>query len=92
MSGYSGRLAELLSRLSVKVGDLVRVESGGRVYEGILMPRSGLGDRECLVLKLASGYNVGVRVDGGTRITKVREGEPWRRLPPPPSSPDPSKP
>jgi glutamyl-tRNA(Gln) amidotransferase subunit D len=92
VSGYSGRLAELLSRLSVKVGDLVRVESGGRVYEGILMPRSGLGDRECLVLKLASGYNVGVRVDGGTRITKVREGEPWRRLPPPPSSPDPSKP
>jgi len=92
VSGYSGRLAELLSRLSVKVGDLVRVESRGRVYEGILMPRSGLGDRECLVLKLASGYNVGVRVDGGTRITKVREGEPWRRLPPPPSSPDPSKP
>jgi len=92
VSGYSGKLDDLLSRLSVKVGDLVRVESRGRVYEGILMPRTELGDPECLVLKLPSGYNVGVRVDGETRITKVGEGESWRRLPPPPSYPDPSKP
>jgi len=90
--GYSGRLADLLSRLSVKVGDLIRVESGGRVYEGILMPRTELGDRNCLVLKLPSGYNVGIRVDERTGIVKVREGEPWKRLPPPPSSADPSKP
>lgn len=92
MFGYSGELARLLSGLSARVGDVLRVESGGRVYEGILMPRTELGDPGCLVLKLPNGYNVGVRVGRETRITKVREGKPWKRLSPPPSPSDPSKP
>ncbi|MEM2204928.1 MAG: Glu-tRNA(Gln) amidotransferase subunit GatD [Candidatus Hadarchaeales archaeon] len=91
MFGYSGELAKLLSELSIKVGDLVRVESGERVYEGILMPRTELGDPTCLVLKLPNGYNIGVRIGKETRITKLGEGEGWKGLPPP-SPPDPSKP
>ncbi|TDA32450.1 MAG: hypothetical protein DSO03_02710, partial [Hadesarchaea archaeon] len=87
MFGYSGELAKLLSGLSIKVGDLVRVESGERVYEGILMPRTELGDPTCLVLKLPNGYNIGVRVGRETRITKLGEGEGWKGLPPP-SPPD----
>lgn len=38
-------------------GDRVAVEDGGRTFEGVLLPST---DAETLVVKLPSGYNVGV--------------------------------
>ncbi len=69
MQGYKGNVQRILRTASVKVGDRVRVESGDRDYEGVLMPRTDQGDPRNLVLKLASGYNVGVRVSGGTKLS-----------------------
>ncbi len=43
-------------------GDLVRVYRRGRVYEGIVMPRSELADDKHIVIKLSNGYNVGFRL------------------------------
>ncbi len=93
MFGYTGRLREVLERISAKVGDTLRVEKGDTVYEGTLMPRTELGDPNCVVLKLPNGYNVGVRIGEDTKISKLSSGK-FRRPKPPPllAKPDPSKP
>jgi glutamyl-tRNA(Gln) amidotransferase subunit D len=58
---YRGRAKAFLG--DIKVGDRVRVKRGGRVIEGIVMPRSELGDEEHIVVKLDNGYNMGFLID-----------------------------
>ena len=81
MYGYRGRVLEILRQADVKPGDRVRVEKEGRIYEGILMPRSELGDDRHLVLKLPNGYNIGVSIEG-IKLTKLEEGRLSRPAPP----------
>jgi glutamyl-tRNA(Gln) amidotransferase subunit D len=88
--GYRGRVLEILRQADVKPGDKVRVEKGGRIYEGVLMPRSELGDDWHLVLKLPNGYNVGISIEGA-RIVKIEEGR-LSRPPPPPLRQNEAKP
>jgi glutamyl-tRNA(Gln) amidotransferase subunit D len=45
-------------------GDLVEVKKGGKRYTGILMPRSELADDRHVVIKLDSGYNIGIGLEG----------------------------
>lgn len=70
----------------MEAGDRVRVEKGKAVYEGVLMP-SPTGS---LVVKLDSGYNVGVR-PGEARVTLLSKGRPPSSAPPP-ARPDPNHP
>jgi len=53
-------------------GDRVRVESEGRVYEGVLLPSS---DDEQVVVKMDDGYNVGVGRDGAKVEVVEERGE-----------------
>lgn len=93
MTGYCGIAKRVLASARARVGDRVRIESAGRVYEGILMPRSELGDDRHLVLKLPNGYNIGVRVDSQTRVRVLERGRPPKlSIPSLPVRPDPSKP
>ena len=82
MHGYRGMIAKLLKSIPAKVGDRVRVERAGRVYEGILMPRTELGDPNHVVIKLKSGYNVGVRITKETKIVRVGKGKVPKMAPP----------
>lgn len=94
MSGYRGAAQRILKAAAVRVGDRVRVESAGRTYEGVLMPRTELGDENHLVLKLQSGYNVGVRITKGIRVELLERGKPPKlglpklEVPRDPSKPD----
>jgi len=72
-----------LRDIGAEVGDVLRVTRGGEVYEGILIPRSELGDENHIVLKLKSGYNVGVRIDSGAKVEKVGVGAKPAFTPPP---------
>jgi glutamyl-tRNA(Gln) amidotransferase subunit D len=36
------------------------------------MPRIELGDKNCLVLKLKNGYNIGIKFEKGVKIKKIR--------------------
>ena len=93
MSGYRGKAQKLLNAASAKVGDKIKVESAGRTYEGVLMPRTELGDPNHFVLKLKSGYNVGVKIGSGTRIKLLERGKPPKLgIPKLKFTPDPSKP
>jgi glutamyl-tRNA(Gln) amidotransferase subunit D len=92
-SGYCGKARSLLDEASARVGDRVRIESAGRIYEGIVMPRTELGDSEHVVIKLPSGYNVGVRVNAETKLMLLEKGEPPKlAIPKLDVKPDPAKP
>jgi glutamyl-tRNA(Gln) amidotransferase subunit D len=67
-SGYKGKSLDFLQKNNIKVGDLIRVITDSK-YSGIVMPRYEFSDDEHIVLKLKSGYNVGLE------INKIKEVE-----------------
>jgi glutamyl-tRNA(Gln) amidotransferase subunit D len=73
-SGYKGEALSALKKAGCQVGDIIRVTAGGKAYEGILIPRSETGDSNHVVVKLKSGYNVGVQVTPDVKIEKIGKG------------------
>lgn len=73
--GYKGYAAKLLRRLGVSVGEIVQVKTEAFEHQGVLMPRYELADDRHIVLKLSSGYNIGVKADSIVTIRKVAKGE-----------------
>ena len=65
--GYSGKSLSLLKENNTKVGDSIKITSD-LTYSGILMPRYESGDDSHIILKLKSGYNVGINI---TEIQKI---------------------
>jgi len=59
---YRGIAAQALK--DITEGERVIIEKEGRKFEGVLMPRTELGDAEHIVIKLDSGYNIGIHVQG----------------------------
>jgi glutamyl-tRNA(Gln) amidotransferase subunit D len=60
---YSKKIDSELKKKKIDVGDTIIVQAGSHKYEGLLMPRPSFGDSEVLVIKLSSGYNVGIKPD-----------------------------
>ena len=63
---YRGKAAGLLK--GIDIGDKVMVKKGLNSFTGILMPRNELADDLHIVLKLESGYNIGIRIDRTTSV------------------------
>ena len=72
--GYSGNALDCLKKYSIKVGDSIKI-TADLTYSGILMPRYESGDDKHLVIKLGSGYNVGIDVDDIDKIQIVSSSE-----------------
>ena len=66
-SGYRGKSLAFLEKHNLQVGNMIRVETDS-TYSGILMPRYEYSDDMHIVLKLKSGYNIGVEID---KIKKI---------------------
>jgi len=81
--GYKGKALQILKRIGAEIGDIIRITKNGDVYEGILIPRSEYGDDKHVVIKLKSGYNVGVSITPRTHIEKVGVGVKPTFVPPP---------
>jgi glutamyl-tRNA(Gln) amidotransferase subunit D len=75
LSGYKGLALQILRSIKAEIGDLLRIIKGGQVFEGILIPRSEYGDDRHIVIKLRSGYNIGVRITPDAKVEKVGRGE-----------------
>ena len=73
-SGYKGEVLGILRRAGCNIGDIIRVIKKEKIYEGILIPRSETGDDKHIVVKLKSGYNIGIRITSDTKIEKVGKG------------------
>jgi len=70
-SGYSGLVLEKLSTAAVRIGDTITIRHNGEEYTGILMPRAQIGsDPNHIVVKLDTGYNIGVRLEATSEITR----------------------
>jgi glutamyl-tRNA(Gln) amidotransferase subunit D len=72
--GYKGEALQLLKQAKAEIGDIIRVIKNGKTYEGILIPRSEYGDEKHIVIKLKSGYNMGIRITPVVKIEKVGVG------------------
>ncbi len=87
---YSSLVRKALEEAGLSIGARLRYTTNTRKLEGRLMPRPENGDLNCLVIKLDSGYNVGLSIDGAT-LEKITDASP--DLQPSasgPSSPSPS--
>ena len=73
-SGYANDSLEFLKKHKVGVGDMVEVMAD-TAYAGIIMPRYEHGDDRHIVLKLTSGYNVGLRIKEIKNVTKMQDVE-----------------
>ena len=74
LKGYKGKIRDFLILNKIDVGDLVKITSE-LTYSGILMPRYESGDESHIVLKLKSGYNIGIEFEKIEKIEKIGEGQ-----------------
>ncbi|HUV86434.1 MAG TPA: Glu-tRNA(Gln) amidotransferase subunit GatD [bacterium] len=68
--GYRGAALKCLKKYGVKVWSDVVIDSGRGRFEGRVLPRAESGDDQHIVIKIASGYNVGV---AAASITGIEE-------------------
>ncbi len=61
--GYRGRSLEVLQNFNAMVWSEVYLETSDGTFDGIILPRSETADDQHVVLKLPSGYNIGLRAD-----------------------------
>ncbi|MFQ5920347.1 MAG: asparaginase domain-containing protein, partial [Thermoplasmata archaeon] len=89
---YPKRVASLLEGAKADVGDEVRVTVEGETYQGIVMPHHSFSEKDILTIKLANGYNVGLRVTKKTPLKRVAKGRdravPRRKVPTSPDKPN----
>ena len=70
LKGYKGKSFDYLNQKDVSVGDSIKVISD-LTDEGILMPRYETSEDSHIVLKLKSGYNIGIELSEISDIKKI---------------------
>ncbi len=78
---YSEGIKRILERKKIRVGDRVRIHEKDRVIEGYVMPRIEFGEKDCLIVKLDNGYNIGIKISEKTKIEKIGEGKKIGKIP-----------
>ncbi|MFQ5759034.1 MAG: Glu-tRNA(Gln) amidotransferase subunit GatD [Candidatus Bathyarchaeia archaeon] len=81
--GYRGKALQILKKAGAEIGDIIRVTKDKETYEGILIPRSEYGDEKHVVIKIKSGYNIGIHITPKTQIKKIGVGAKPTFKPPP---------
>lgn len=70
LKGYKGRALDILKSFNMRVWGEAEVNTTRGNFKGVLLPRSENDDDSHIVLKLATGYNIGISVD---TIINMRE-------------------
>ena len=60
--GYKGVALELLKKYNCRVWGQAKVETTRGLFEGTILPRSENDDDQHIVMKIVTGYNIGVDV------------------------------
>lgn len=68
--GYKGAALELLKKFNVRVWGQAKVETTRGIFTGTILPRSENDDDQHIVMKIITGYNIGIDV---STITKMEE-------------------
>jgi glutamyl-tRNA(Gln) amidotransferase subunit D len=74
LENYSKEIQKILKKKGIQTGDKISVEKSKETIEGLLMPKSA-GDPEVLVVKLDSGYNMGINFDSTTKLKVIKKHE-----------------
>ncbi|HDR00165.1 MAG TPA: Glu-tRNA(Gln) amidotransferase subunit GatD [candidate division WOR-3 bacterium] len=90
--GYRDPALSRLKELGISVWADVVLKTTHGTFEGIVLPRSETEDEFHIVLKLKSGYNVGVRADSVTEARQVGHKEAIYKIPESEFPTDPSRP
>ncbi|MHA1313239.1 MAG: Glu-tRNA(Gln) amidotransferase subunit GatD [Candidatus Helarchaeota archaeon] len=72
LKNYSKTIQDMLEKLKISPGDKIKIK-GATTFEGFLIPQTELGDPDTLVLKLSSGYNIGVKYQKGMTIEHLKD-------------------
>src|SRR2546427_8768558 len=75
LTGYRGPGAKLLMEAGARIGDVLEVHVDGGSFRGTLVPRYEHNDDLHVVIKLKSGYNVGIAVEKISKVVRVAKGE-----------------
>jgi len=62
LKGYKGQAREVLKSFNIRVWSDAEIDTTRGAFKGIVLPRSENDDDQHVVLKLATGYNVGINV------------------------------
>lgn len=81
LKGYKGSAKAKLKEMGVRVWSDVVVRTAKGEFKGVILPRSETEDDRHVVLKLHSGYNVGVRVDTIQSIEELGYKEAHYKIP-----------
>jgi glutamyl-tRNA(Gln) amidotransferase subunit D len=71
LTGYRGKLRTALKTAGVEIGDKLAVSVNSQQYMGSLMPRVETYDEWHLIIKMVSGYNIGLAYSEDMYITKT---------------------
>lgn len=68
---YSIEIEKFLRAKKISLGNKIQVEEGKSVTTGVLIPQTGSGDKNVLVIKLENGYNIGINFSHALKIKKL---------------------
>lgn len=63
LKGYKGRAREVLRSFNIRVWSEAVINTTRGDFKGVILPRSENDDDSHIVLKLSTGYNVGIAID-----------------------------
>ena len=90
--GYKGLALDVLKSFNARVWSDVRITTSGGEFTGIILPRSEASDSLHVVLKLRSGYNIGVLAESITAVDIQGRKEAHYKIPEKEFPYDPEKP
>ena len=70
-TGYQGDLRVRLIRENIGVWSEVRIQKGNATYEGVILPRSENTSEGYLVIKVDTGYNIGVSITDDCTMEEI---------------------
>ena len=68
--GYKGKSLEILKKYNVRVWGQAEIETTRGLFKGTVLPRSESDDDKHIVLKIITGYNIGLDI---STITNMKE-------------------
>ncbi len=90
--GYREPIRSIMQRFDVRVWSEIRAHTTRGIFAGLVLPRSETSDAEHLVLKLVSGYNLGLRAETIESLEKLGYKEAHYKIPEEDFPVDPAKP
>jgi len=63
LKGYKGRALDVLKNFNMRVWSEAAIKTTRGDFKGVLLPRSENDDDSHIVIKLSTGYNIGIAID-----------------------------